>query len=272
MLRCLGFILGQWGAIRELVVRLEDGERQATRAYGAGRCQKRWKVADQDAGPGTSQWRSNGTGPGEEGAAGSPRASPFLSPRLSSSSSPSPPTASSLMIFSFPTTDYPPLIFLCPFPFLKFPFSLSIFLPISDSSFPPSFTLPFHNYSSTYFSNMENVRGGVRKTLIWILASPRTVWSQQAGLRLSGQGHINNSCSPLRSVYPVSGTCRAYLWAFIEFILIIISERTALLSPFNQRKLRLRNVQLAQSHVARKEHHQMLPTGRLWSIQNSVWP
>lgn len=48
------------------------------------------------------------------------------------------------------------------------------------------------------------------------------------GLRLSGQGHIINSCSPLRSIYPVLGTCRAHLWTFTEFILIIICEGTAL--------------------------------------------
>lgn len=125
---------------------------------------ERWQTRTLDQEPASG--RAMAPGLGRKGLQGLPELLHSSLPHSLPALLPHLPLPLLLRIFSFPATHYSPLIFLCPFLFLKFPFSLSIFLPKCDSSFPPSFTLPFHNYSSTYFSNMENVGGGVRKTLI----------------------------------------------------------------------------------------------------------
>lgn len=91
-----------------------------------------WQMLDQESLLGGTGW-----GPEGKRGWGFPQSlfTPF-SPLLFSSS-PSPLTASSRLMFSFPPTHPSPFIFFCSFPLLNFLFPQSIFLPSPISPFPP---------------------------------------------------------------------------------------------------------------------------------------
>ena len=164
----LDSVLGQQGLIR-------DGKLQGSDQPAARASQNRGGVAVADAGPGIPPGRER-MGPGREEGLRVPSEPlySFLSIAIQLLSLP----FHCLLSFDFLS------LFLPLTPLHSSSFALSLFLTFSfhsPFSFPLSSllsllcSLPFHSYSPTYFSIMEDMGGGVRKVLTWSLASPITM-------------------------------------------------------------------------------------------------